>query len=74
MNDYYNELLDLNSTANARISEMEKDLHIMHENFITLSEQVKETQVFLVKLARSQSEIAKRVSTWPFIAVSRDEN
>lgn len=74
MNDYYNELLDLNSTTNARITEIEKDLHIMHENFVTLSDQLKETQVFLVKLAKAQSEIAKRVSTWPFIAVPREDS
>ncbi len=40
-----------------------------------LSEQIKETQRYLIKLAHNQSEIAKRVSTWPFIAVdTRDEN
>jgi hypothetical protein len=58
-----------------RVVELEKQLVLLQETSLMLSEQIKETQRYLIKLAHNQSEIAKRVSTWPFIAVdTRDEN
>ena len=41
----------------------------MHENIVQLSEQIKQTQTFLIKMAQNQAEITKRVSLWPYIAV-----
>jgi hypothetical protein len=64
--DIYEEQLDL---TKARITEIEKKLFVMHDNIITVADQVKETQMFLIKLAKNQAEISKRVSQWPFIAV-----
>jgi len=64
--DIYEEQLDLNR---ARITEIEKKLFVMHENIVAVADQVKETQMFLIKLAKNQAEISKRVSQWPFIAV-----
>ncbi len=67
--EYYEEQLDL--TKN-RITEIEKQIAAVQDVTLTLSEQLKDTQRFLVKLAHNQSEIAKRVSTWPFIAVHKE--
>ena len=64
--DIYEEQLDL---TKARITEIEKKLFVMHDNIVTVADQVKETQMFLIKLAKNQAEISKRVSQWPFIAV-----
>ena len=64
--DFYDEQLDLNK---ARITELEKKLFVMHENIVAVADQVKETQMFLIKLAKNQAEISKRVSQWPFIAI-----
>ncbi len=52
-----------------RIIEMEKLMSIVQENQLTLADQIKETQRFLIKLAKNQSEISKRITQWPFIAV-----
>ena len=52
-----------------RIIEMEKLMSIVQENQLTLADQIKETQRFLIKLAKNQSEISKRITHWPFIAV-----
>lgn len=52
----------------SKIQEIEKNLNILNENFMVLGEQIKETQRFLIKLGHTQSEIAKRVSSWPYIA------
>lgn len=69
--EYYEEQLDL---TKARITELEKNITVLQENLYTVIDQLKETQRFLIKLVHSQSEMAKRVSTWPFIAVNaRDE-
>lgn len=71
MVEYYEEQLDL--TKN-RITEIEKQIAMMQDAMLTVSEQLKETQRFLIKIAHSQSEVAKRVSTWPFVPVNhRDE-
>lgn len=66
---YSDEQLDI---TNSRIKELEKNLAIMHENIMTVSEQIKETQMFLIKLAKNQAELTKRISAWPFITVTRD--
>lgn len=71
MIEYYEEQLD---QTNNRIIELEKNLAVMHENVMTVADQIKETQMFLIKLAKNQAEITKRVSQWPFISVpAQDE-
>lgn len=57
-----------------KINNLEKELditrHLLEETILSL----KETQRYLMKLAYSQSDLAKRVSTWPFIPVpEKDE-
>lgn len=69
MKEYYEEL-DLSKN---RIIEMEKNMAVMQENLLTIADQIKETQVFLIKLAKNQGEISKRVSMWPYIAVSLNQ-
>lgn len=64
--DIYDEQLDL---TKVRITEIEKNIAVMHENIMTVAEQVKDTQMFLIKLAKNQAEISKRVSQWPFITI-----
>jgi len=66
------EQLDL---SESRITEIEKSICIMQDNLTELSDHIRETQRYLIKLAHHQSEITKRISTWPFIAVdsNRDE-
>lgn len=66
------EQLDL---SEARITEIEKSICIMQDSMTELSEHIRETQRYLIKLAHHQSEITKRISSWPFIAVdsNRDE-
>lgn len=70
MIEYYEEQLD--QTKN-RIIELEKNVSVMHENVMTVAEQIKETQMFLIKLAKNQAEISKRLSQWPYIAVPYKE-
>jgi uncharacterized coiled-coil protein SlyX len=69
---YTEEQLDL---SEARITEIEKSICIMQDSMTELSEHIRETQRYLIKLAHHQSEITKRISAWPFIAVdsNRDE-
>lgn len=52
-----------------KIVDLEKNICIIQENITTLSEQIRETQRYLIKMAHNQSELAKRVSTWPYIPV-----
>jgi len=49
--------------------ELERSIFLLQENVTELSRHIKETQQYLVKLAHHQSDIAKRLSTWPFLAV-----
>jgi uncharacterized coiled-coil protein SlyX len=61
--------------SNARITEIEKSICVLQDNLTHVSEHIRETQKYLIKLAHHQAEITKRMSAWPFIAVdsSRDE-
>jgi len=66
------EQLDL---SDACITELEKTICILQDNLTQVSEHIRETQRYLIKLAHHQAEITKRISAWPFIAVdsNRDE-
>ena len=66
------EQLDL---SESRITEIEKTICVMQDSMTELSEHIRETQRYLIKLAHHQSEITKRISAWPFITVdsNRDE-
>ena len=55
-----------------RMSEMEKNLAIAQENLYVLNGQIKDTQKVLVKLAKIQNEMSRRMVQWPFIAVDAD--
>ena len=67
----YEELLDLHRSS---IQRLEKDLCIIQDNLMTLSEQLKETQRYLIKLAQNQAEMNKRVAAWPYIVVNSKES
>ena len=66
------EQLDL---SESRITEIEKTICVMQDSMTELSEHIRETQRYLIKLAHHQSEITKRFSAWQFISVdsNRDE-
>lgn len=67
---FLEEDLELN---NNKIAQLEKNLLIAQDNILTLAEQVKESQKYIVKLMQNQSILTKRISQWPFIAVSSNE-
>ena len=48
---------------------MEKQLAITQNDNMQLSEQIRETQRYLIRLARNQSEITRRITKWPYIAI-----
>jgi hypothetical protein len=57
-----------------KINNLEKELditrHLLEQAILSL----KETQRYLMKLAYTQADLTKKVSTWPFITVSdKDE-
>ena len=67
---YSEDPLDLTSL---RIKQLEENICIMQESITNLSEHVKQTQQYLMKLAHHQADIAKKLSSWPFIAVASKE-
>jgi len=62
--------LDLTSS---RLKQLEENLCIMQSSITYLSDHVKQTQQYLMKLAHHQADIAKKLSSWPFIAVESTE-
>lgn len=66
MIESYEEQLD---QTKARLVELEKNLLIMQGDIITMTEQIKETQYYIIKLVKNQADITKRLSSWPYIAV-----
>jgi len=54
--------------------EIEKNIVILQENQMTMADQLKETQKYLIKIAKNQSEIYKRIVKWPYIAVEPRED
>ena len=56
-----------------KIKNLEKEVADIQNVIYQLSESLKETQRYLVKLAHNQSELTKRVSMWPYIVVEKNE-
>lgn len=63
---YFEEELDITVQ---KIKRLEDEIFKTHELLLQTMDSLKETQRFLVKVAYNQSEMAKRVSSWPYIAV-----
>lgn len=57
-----------------RIKNLEISIAMMQENITILSESLKETQKYLVKLANNQMELSKRLSAWPYVKIQKDNN
>jgi len=64
--EYYEEQLD---TTKNRLIEIEKNISLLQEGLMTVSEQMRDTQRYLIKVAHNQAELAKRISHWPYIPV-----
>jgi len=69
---------ELDLTLN-RIDKLEKELYYLTEQMAIVSaniqnqiESLKETQRYLIKLAHNQQELTKRISTWPFIVIEKE--
>jgi len=71
MSEFLEQSLDI---TQQKIVDIEKNMAIIQDNITQLSESLKETQRYLVKLAVNQQEITKRVSQWPYIVVANRED
>tara|TARA_R100001460_G_scaffold17419_1_gene37570 strand:+ start:995 stop:1213 length:219 start_codon:yes stop_codon:yes gene_type:complete len=71
MSQYSDEELD---KINGRMAEIEKNIAIAQENLYVLNGQIRDTQNVLVKFARTQHEISKRITFWPYVAVDTSAN
>jgi len=72
MEEYLEESLDI---TKQKIINIEKDIAIVQDQISALTESLKETQRYLIKLAVNQQQLTKRISQWPYIVVpSREED
>lgn len=63
---------DLDVTAQ-KLKYLEKELMTNRELISSCIDSLKETQRYLMKIAYSQAEVTRKVSTWPFIVVPQDK-
>jgi chaperonin cofactor prefoldin len=68
--EYYDDQLE---QMESRLKTLEKSLSVMQGNMSILTDQLKDTQAYLMRMAKSQSEIAKRITNWPYIAVPQSD-
>lgn len=71
--EYSNQDMELDINTR-KIKELEKELYVTRELLANCIDSLKETQRFVMKLAYNQSEITKRVSSWPYIVVSSSKD
>jgi len=62
---------DLN-VAEQKIKNLEMQVSMHMDSIQQLTESLKETQRYLVKLAHNQMDLTKRISQWPYIVVKED--
>jgi len=60
--------------TSSRLKQLEENICIMQEGITHLSDHVKHTQQYLMKLAHHQADIATKLSSWPFIAVKSERD
>ena len=63
-----------------KIAKLEQDLNMVTEQLSLVMDQInrqtesiKETQRYLIKLARNQQDLTKRITSWPYIVVSNKD-
>lgn len=59
---------DLDITTQ-KIANLEEKIDNTRELLLQTIDSLKDTQRYLMKMAHNQSEITKRVSLWPYIAI-----
>lgn len=82
MNDiqkFLDQDLDLEAQRLRTLEEMVVHLQeqnlAMQETITNLTMSIRDTQRYLIKLAQNQQEVTKRVSMWPYLTISNeDEN
>ena len=69
--------LDLQSQRMKTLEEMVAQLQeqnvAMQEQITSLMFSMRDTQRYLIKLAQNQQDITKRVSMWPYLTISNED-
>jgi predicted nucleic acid-binding Zn-ribbon protein len=69
--------LDLQSQRMKTLEEMVVQLQeqnvAMQEQITSLMFSMRDTQRYLIKLAQNQQDITKRVSMWPYLTISNED-
>jgi hypothetical protein len=50
-----------------------EQINLLIEQCNKQTESIKETQRYLIKLAKNQQELTRRISSWPYIVVSNED-
>lgn len=61
---------ELNTLDQEKIRVLEKYVHELQESVVSLSESLRDTQRYLIRLAQNQAVTAKQVATWPYVVVN----
>ena len=69
--NYTDEYLDL---TQQKIKNLEISVSILQDNVSQLTEALRDTQRYLVKLASHHQDLTKRVSAWPFVNISSNKS
>ena len=46
----------------------------MQDQYLNLTQHIRETQRYLIKLAQTHHQLSKRVSQWPYLTISSEDN
>jgi len=69
--------LDLTQTRLRAMEEhlvqMQEQQTVVQEQIVNMMLSIKETQRYLIKLAKNQQDLTKRISQWPYLTISNNE-
>lgn len=54
-----------------KLHNLEKEVIDLHDRYLTVSDALKATQHYMLKMAQQQAMIATQISHWPYIAVEK---
>jgi len=62
--------MDLNA---AKLNDLEEELAEVKELLHLTIDSIKQTQIYLVRLAKNQADLTHRISKWPYISVDSNQ-
>lgn len=65
---------EISTIEQEKLKNIEKQIVELQESVVSLSDSIRDTQRYLIRLAQNQAMTAKQVAQWPYVVVDDSVN